>query len=152
MVTSITGAGATWQAAAFGATNNGTSVRCEVWYGINPASGAQTVVVNFGALGASHDVTAGVYSYYDANLAAPLANYVTRTTVGDLLVDGPTGSASIAGRSSFSNATISGCTSVKDADLGFNAGQEAAHCFLPTGGSYFITSFPGTRNIILQRR
>src|SRR5437667_972144 len=74
VVTSITGAGATWQAAAFGATNNGTSVRCEVWYGINPASGAQTVVVNFGALGASHDVSGGVYYYYDFNLDAYISN------------------------------------------------------------------------------
>jgi hypothetical protein len=131
-VTSITGAGATWQVAAFGTAANGSVARVEVWYGTGPSTGSQTVTVNFSSLAAGVDYSAGVYSYNGADQTTPLVNFVSRTTAGNLV---PTAGASdqcVTMHAALATSTIAGCTTTVDYNDSFNDAEQAAHCAGPT--------------------
>lgn len=92
----VSGAGATWTAAGAVLVNGS---RQQMWYGVGPTTGAQTVTVTWSDT-FGQDPTVVVESYYNVDQTTPVADYTTATgtstaptvtvpnvVTGDIVVD-----------------------------------------------------------------
>ncbi len=148
IVSSIAGAGATWQGAAFGTVPGNGGSRGEVWFGKTPSSGAQTVTVTFSATLADFTFVQ-VQTFGGVNQTTPLAGYVsdlngTTSVITVTTVNGDAAASSTA--TATGPGTVATCTTTIDASFntGGNAFGGAAHCLASGASTAFTWSLGGS--------
>lgn len=153
-VSSISGAGATWAGAAFGTlTNVPLGVRWEMWSGIAPSTGAQTVTVTWASSVAER--FAAVFSFNGANQTTPLANYASSTASASQTITTTNGDGAVSACSFSGGApTVSGCTTTVDQAQLFSTFYAATHCLASGASTAFTwagTTFDGVQGAAVQQ-
>lgn len=139
VVSSITGAGATWAGAADGTRANTTNERLEIWHGTNPTTGSQTVTTTItGTL--SGECWPVVMSFNGVDQTTPVSGYVSSIATASLAVTTVSGDAIAAqqGHCCTAVGVPSNCTTTNDSTFASNINNEATHC-LASGTTTTVT-------------
>lgn len=144
-VSGVAGASATWSRVDEGA-GNGTYYG-EIWVGVGPATGAQTVTATFVAA-TNQSMGIVLYSLYNCNQATPTSDPHIEAS-GSLAVTSEADDLVVSATFDLhDNRSVSGCTSSKDITHFSVVGIDTANC----SGSASVTvtwSGPGTNAVRL---
>lgn len=112
-VSSVTGAGATWPGAATCTYNNASNQRFEIWRGLTPSSGAQTVTVTLSGTQAN-DVVVQLWTYGGVDQTTPVSDCANDTT-GTIAITTASGDGAVVMSAKVSAlVSVSNCTSSFD--------------------------------------
>lgn len=139
-VQSVSGAGASWAGSPIGSLQStvvGEDGRFEIWGGVAPSTGAQTVTVTWASAVIERYVA--VFSFNGVDQTTPLANFASSAASGTQNITTTSGDAAVSHISYQGSApTISGCTTTVDQAGAVSYFYAATKC-LASGASVNFT-------------
>lgn len=140
IVSSVSGAGASWSRCVSGGSSNGKGTyHGDCYVGVAPSTGAQTVTINFAGT-TNQNMAAVVYSVYNVDQTNPTSGYGV-ATAGNLAVATVLGDIALSTHFDLTDTrAISGCTTTRDISTYGGVGVDSARC---TGSSAVTFTWGG---------